>query len=77
VTSLPNGGVIEGKNSWIVDGWGGPLPPKGGGPHRYRFRVYALDTKLALNAGVTKAELFAAMEGRSVGEGELDATYER
>ena len=47
VTSLPAGGALPaGARTWPNDygygGWGGPWPPPGT-PHRYVFRVAALD----------------------------------
>lgn len=90
-TSLPEGlpnegilqepaGAVQGKNSFTSGatiGYRGPAPPKGHGPHHYHFKLYALDTKLDLQAGATKQELVAAMGGHIVAEGELVGTYER
>jgi phosphatidylethanolamine-binding protein (PEBP) family uncharacterized protein len=53
------------------------MPPPGSGTHRYFFKVYALDTKLALGKDATKAELLKAMEGHILGQGELHGTYVR
>lgn len=33
-----------GPNDFGAQGWGGPQPPPGHGPHHYYFWVYALDT---------------------------------
>lgn len=70
-------GALQGENSWGEVGWGGPLPPKGSGPHRYRFVVYALKLKLELKPGLTAAELREAMHGHVIGRGELVGTYRR
>jgi hypothetical protein len=70
-------GAREGVNSWGESGWGGPMPPKGHGTHHYHFKVCALDTKLGLPAGATKAEVVAAMRGHVLAEGELVGTYKR
>jgi len=43
---------VQGSNSWRNLGYGGPCPPKGG-PYRYTFRLYALDTVLDLDAGAS------------------------
>ena len=80
VAGLPAGdarAAVAGTNTWDERGWGGPLPPEGHGRHRYRFRVYALDRRLGLEAGATKDELLSAMRGHVIGEGELVGTYER
>jgi Raf kinase inhibitor-like YbhB/YbcL family protein len=69
----------QGLNSWPADnvGYRGPAPPPGSGVHRYRFRIYALDTLLDLPPGVSREQLQAAMQGRVVAEGELLGVYQR
>jgi hypothetical protein len=67
---------VQGSNSWGNLGYGGPCPPKGG-PHRYTFRLYTLDTVLDLDAGVSRGELDEAMEGHVLGRGELMGRYRR
>jgi Raf kinase inhibitor-like YbhB/YbcL family protein len=70
-------GALQGKNSWSKIGYGGPAPPKGHGVHRYFFKLYALDARLALSAGIDKQTLLEAMQGHILAEGELVGTYER
>ncbi|KTG10792.1 phospholipid-binding protein [Haloprofundus marisrubri] len=65
--------AIEGKNSFGEVGYGGPSPPDR--THRYRFRLYALDTSLSLFAGATKREIEAAMDGHRLEETTLTGTY--
>jgi Raf kinase inhibitor-like YbhB/YbcL family protein len=72
---LPNG-AKQGTNDFSKIGWGGPAPPPGK-PHRYYFKLYAVDTELDLPAGAKKAELIAAMKGHIVGEGQLMGRYGR
>ena len=67
---------VHGANSWKRLGYGGPCPPKGD-PHRYTFRLYALDTLLALDAGAGRADLDQAMEGHILAEGQLVGLYGR
>lgn len=77
--SLPEGvqGVgTQGRNSWRSPGYGGPCPPPGK-PHRYFFKIYALDTMLELSAGATKAEVERAMQNHILGYGELIGLYGR
>lgn len=71
---LPRGGV-QGTTDFGTVGYGGPAPP--GGTHRYFFRVYALDTVLALPASATRPELEQAMEGHILAQGQLMGTYSR
>jgi Raf kinase inhibitor-like YbhB/YbcL family protein len=80
LSGLPEGdarGALEGKNDFGGTGYGGPMPPRGHGAHRYRFEVYALDTELRVVAGLTKDELLRAIEGHVLAEGELVGSYER
>ena len=78
VPALPElpSGARHGKNSWGKLGYGGPCPPPGK-PHRYFFRLYALDILLNLAPGATKGELEQAMEQHTVAQGTLMGTYQR
>ena len=58
---LPNG-TRQGQNSFRKIGYNGPCPPPGK-THRYFFRFYAMDSKLELPAGATRAELDTALKG--------------
>jgi len=78
--SAPQGGDTGGtmgKNDFKETSWGGPMPPPGSGTHRYFFRVYALDARVDLPAGATKAQLVGAMQSHILAQGELYGTYER
>lgn len=70
-------GARQGLNSWPRLGYNGPLPPPGTGVHRYRFRLYALDTMLDLPARARRADLERALKGHILAEAELVGTYER
>jgi Raf kinase inhibitor-like YbhB/YbcL family protein len=73
-------GAKQGFNSWPGDnvGYRGPMPPKGHGPHRYIFTVYALDQPLSIRPEEATAErLLAAMEGHILAEGHVMGKYER
>jgi Raf kinase inhibitor-like YbhB/YbcL family protein len=69
-------GALQGKNDFGKTGYNGPCPPPGK-PHRYFFRLYALDTKLDLKAGADRGTLAQAIKGHVVGEGELMGTFGR
>ena len=69
--------VVQGLNDFKQLGWGGPCPPPGNGAHRYYFRLYALNTELALPTGASRAQLDAAMVGHVVGTGEWQGRFER
>lgn len=70
------GSAVHGKNDFGNYGYGGPAPPSGK-PHRYFFKLYALDTILEVDPGITKDGLMQAMEGHIVGEAELMGKYQR
>lgn len=73
-------GACQGHNSWPKDnvGYLGPMPPNGSGPHRYFFKLYALDTMLSLSpAQANKQSLLDAMLGHILAEAEWMGTYER
>ncbi len=69
-------GLMQGRNDFGKTGYGGPCPPVGDRPHRYYFRIYALDVKLKLEPGASRAELEEAMEGHIIGQGELMGKYQ-
>lgn len=72
--TFPLGGR-EGINSWKHLGYGGPCPPIG--RHRYFFRLYALDTKLAFVNPPDRKKLLAAMRGHVLAKTVLMGTYQR
>ena len=72
---LPDG-ARQGTNDFGRIGYGGPAPPPGK-PHRYFFRLYALDTVLDVPAGARRPELEQAMQGHVLARGELMGTYGR
>lgn len=66
----------QGKNDFGKLGYGGPSPPKGK-PHRYFFKLYALDTTLELPEGSTKAQVEHAMKGHIIASAQLMGKYGR
>ena len=68
-------GAKHGINDFRKFGYGGPCPP--GGTHRYYFKLYALDTEINVEAGITKAQLLKTMEGHILTEGQLMGRYSR
>jgi Raf kinase inhibitor-like YbhB/YbcL family protein len=69
-------GALQGRNDFHKTGYGGPCPPAGK-PHRYFFKLYALDTKLNLKAGASKADVESAMKGHILARAELIGRYGR
>lgn len=86
VTSAPEGippdpepaiGGKQGVNDFRRYGYGGPCPPRGHGPHRYFFRLYALDEPTGLPPGATRDQVEAAMQGHVLASAQLMGRYER
>ncbi len=78
---LPNqdileGGGIQGRNGYGQLGYGGPCPPPGPS-HIYRFRLYAVDMELSLEAGASKEDVLGAIRGHILAEAELTGRYGR
>lgn len=71
------GEARQGMNTWPRLGYNGPMPPPGHGVHHYFFKLYALDTILALPVKSTKAQLEAAMKEHILAQTEYIGTYER
>jgi Raf kinase inhibitor-like YbhB/YbcL family protein len=68
----------SGANDFGKPGYNGPCPPPRGGPHRYYFRLYALDVaKLDLRKGAQRAELDRALKRHVIGEAQYMGRFER
>ncbi len=72
--SVPEG-AVQGTNDFKKQNYGGPCPPTR--PHRYVFKIYALDTPLNLQPDSTKPSLEKAMEAHILGQSQLKGTYKR
>jgi Raf kinase inhibitor-like YbhB/YbcL family protein len=84
-TELPEGvprtealdnGARQGRNDFKRIGYGGPCPPAGK-PHRYFFKLYALNARLDVKAGAGRGELEAGMKGHVLSRAEFMGTYKR
>ena len=77
ITEIPESftysNIIKGKNDFGELGYGGPAPPDK--RHTYIFKLYALDSKLELQKGATKAEVESAMKGHVIEQTILKGTY--
>jgi Raf kinase inhibitor-like YbhB/YbcL family protein len=85
VTALPESvpktarlddGSEQGANDFHKTGYNGPCPPPGK-PHRYYFRLYALDAMLNLKAGATTSDLEGSMKGHVLAQAEWMGRYRR
>lgn len=77
LTTIPEGwdpdDATEGTNDFGEVGYGGPSPPDT--EHRYRFKLFALDTELDLPTETDAEALGSAMEGHILEQTQLDGTY--
>ena len=68
----------EVANDFGKQGYGGPCPPKGHGPHHYHFKVFALDVEqLNLSPDAKVENVETAASTHAIAQGELIGTYER
>lgn len=74
---LPSG-AIQTRNDFGDFGYGGPCPPAGDRPHRYRITVWALDVaSLGLVARASGGEVTAALQGHAIARAALTLHYGR
>ncbi|MBN9429698.1 MAG: kinase inhibitor [Burkholderiales bacterium] len=75
--SLP-AGTKQGRTDFGTKEYGGAAPPPGDKPHRYIFKVYALNTdKLDVPADASAAYVGFMIHFAKLAEAELVATYGR
>jgi Raf kinase inhibitor-like YbhB/YbcL family protein len=71
-------GIKQAMNDFGKPGYGGPMPPKGHGPHHYHFRLIALDSEhLPVKPGASVQEVEEAARAHSLVEARLTGLYER
>ena len=68
-------GAVQAVNDFGKAHYGGPCPPNG--PHRYNFKLYALDQMLGVTEDVTLFELEKIMASHILGKAELTGIYAR
>ena len=74
---LPEG-AQQGLNDWKRPAYGGPCPPRGHGPHRYVFRLLALDVEtLDLPPGANRSQFDEALGRHALAAAEFMGRFER
>jgi Raf kinase inhibitor-like YbhB/YbcL family protein len=75
---LPEGGegATQGVNTPGNEGYNGPAPPPGHGPHHYYFWVYALDEDLGLEPGLDRRGLLERIEDHVIEQQRVIGLYE-
>lgn len=67
---------IQGENGFGNIFYGGPCPPPGK-PHRYYFKLFAIDKMLTLKEGSSKHEVETAIKGHVLAQAVLIGLYQR
>jgi len=66
------------KNDFGNTRYDGPQPPEGDAPHRYRFRLAALDVpSISVPASAGAEDIWAEVEKHVIEEARLEGTYAR
>ncbi|MFI4974942.1 MAG: YbhB/YbcL family Raf kinase inhibitor-like protein [Caulobacterales bacterium] len=72
------GRLSQGVNDFGRSGYGGPCPPHGDGPHRYRFRLLAVSSeRLAVPGRPSCRSVERAAQGSALEEAILVGRYAR
>ena len=72
------GMMSQARNDFGKSGYGGACPPNGHGPHRYRFKLLALDVdRLDIPSDARVKDVEAEAEQHLIARAELTGTYER
>jgi Raf kinase inhibitor-like YbhB/YbcL family protein len=66
--------AVEGENGIGETGFLGFNPPDS--EHTYKFKLYALDSELDIEAGSSKEKLESAMDGKIIAKALLEGTFE-
>lgn len=77
-TGLAPAGTVQSRTDYGTPGFGGACPPQGDKPHRYQFKVYALDVeKLDLAPDSSAALIGFNLNAHKLGVAIIEATYQR
>jgi Raf kinase inhibitor-like YbhB/YbcL family protein len=72
--SVPEG-AVQGTNDFQKQNYGGPCPPTR--PHRYAFKVYALEIRPDLSPNSKKADLEKVMKGHVIARSQWLGKFKR
>lgn len=71
------GDTRQGTNDFGSIGYRGPCPPVDDGAHTYRFRGYALESPVGVEAGAERDAVEPALENAAVATGRLTGEFDR
>ena len=75
-SELPPGAVAH-RNGFGDTGWGGPQPPVGDDPHRYFFRLYAVDKSFDFAEDASAEDVHKQIADHTVASGTLIGLFGR
>ena len=67
----------DGTNGFGRQGYAGPCPPPGRGPHHYVFTLCGVDEPIELEPGASMSDLRSLIEGHVRATATLTGVYER
>ena len=70
-----SGKYTSGQNDFGNAGYKGPAPPPGHGTHRYFFHLFALDSDLNLEPGLSRRELLERIDEHVIEQARIVGTY--
>jgi Raf kinase inhibitor-like YbhB/YbcL family protein len=71
-------GMVQHRTDYGSIGYGGACPPEGDKPHRYQFKVFALDLeRLEIDPNSSAALVGFMLNAHKLGVAELEALYQR
>lgn len=71
------GGAKQGTNDFGEIGYRGPCPPESHDAHTYRFKLFALDAALDVDAGAEAGAVNDAIETHRIATARLTAEFDR
>lgn len=72
---LPQNAYTPGSNGAGIAGYLPPAPPEGHGRHHYFFTLYAIDTSVQLQPGLTREQLLATIDEHILVQARLVGLY--
>ena len=76
--SLMPEGSVELMNSYGETGYGGPMPPRGSGPHEYVITLYALNvSSVSLSKKPSSSDVEKALRGKVLASAEVIGVFEQ
>jgi Raf kinase inhibitor-like YbhB/YbcL family protein len=81
ITSIAEGSVPAGAVAWPnafgEEGYAGPHPPADHEPHRYFFRVFALEAPLVMDPSASIEDVYRNVDDRRIASGTLIGRFVR